>query len=141
MKTVFYSSIFLALTLISSANLQAQQIDDNPKNNYVVLTKNILQLQPIILTAEALKAEDGENFGDFQVIICGKKIGDITDTAQMNDFIEKAKKAGVQIVACGFSLNKFKVDKTEVPKEIKTVENGILYNFQLQKKGYKSLSL
>ena len=133
MKTVFYSSIFLALTLISSANLQAQQIDDNPKN--------ILQLQPIILTAEALKAEDGENFGDFQVIICGKKIGDITDTAQMNDFIEKAKKAGVQIVACGFSLNKFKVDKTEVPKEIKTVENGILHNFQLQKKGYKSLSL
>jgi len=141
MKILFYSSIFLVLSLFSNANLQAQQIDSNIKNNYVVLTKKIPQLQPIILTAEALRAEDGENFGDFQIIICGKEIGDITDTAKMNGFIEKAKRAGVQLVACGFSLNKFKVDKAEVPKEFKTVENGILYNFQLQKKGYKSLSL
>jgi len=141
MKIFFYSSIFLVLSLLSNANLQAQQIDSNAKNNYVVLIKKIPKLQPIILTAEALKAEDGENFGDFQVIICGKEIGDITDTAKMKGFIEKAKRAGVQLVACGFSLNKFKVDKTEVPKEIKTVENGILHNFQLQKKGYKSLSL
>jgi intracellular sulfur oxidation DsrE/DsrF family protein len=128
------------LTLFSTANIQAQQID-NSKNNYVVLTKKVEQLQPIILTAESLKAEEGEAFGDFQVIICGKEIGDINDTEKISDFITKAKKAGVKIIACGFSLNKFKVDKTKVPKEIEVVENGILYNFQLQKKGYKSISL
>lgn len=114
---------------------------DNDTNNYVVLTKKVPQLQPIILTAEALKAEEGDAFGDFQVIICGKEIGDITDVEKMGDFVEKAKKAGVKIIACGFSINKFKVDKTQVPKEIEIVENGILYNFQLQKKGYKSISL
>ncbi len=140
MKTYIFSSIFLMLTLFSTNNLKAQQMN-NDKNNYVVLTKKVAQLQPIILTAEALKAEEGESFGNFQVIICGKKIGDITDAEKINKFIAKAEKAGVQLVACGFSLNKFKVDKTKVPKEMKTVENGILYNFQLQKKGYKSLSL
>ena len=128
------------LTLFGNAKLQAQQVD-NSKNNYVVLTTKVPQLQPIILTAEALKAEEGEAFGDFQVIICGKDIGQITDPEIINIFIQKAEKAGVQIIACGFSLNKFKVDKTKVPTSMDIVENGILYNFQLQKKGYKSLSL
>jgi intracellular sulfur oxidation DsrE/DsrF family protein len=140
MKTYIFSSVFLMLTLFSTANLQAQQMN-NDKNNYVVLTKKVPQLQPIILTAEALKAEDGEDFGDFQVIICGKSIGEITNPEKINRFIQKAEKAGVKLVACGFSLNKFKVDKTKVPKEMKVVKNGILYNFQLQKKGYKSISL
>ncbi|WP_142785056.1 DsrE family protein [Changchengzhania lutea] len=141
MKTYIFSSILFLLTLFSTANLQAQQNVNNSKNNYVVLTKKIPQLQPILLTAEALKEEDGKAFGDFQVIICGKEIGDITDTEKIAAFIEKAEKAGVHLVACGFSLNKFKVDKTKVPKEMKVVENGILYNFQLQKKGYKNISL
>ena len=138
MKTYIFSSIFLMLALFSTANLHAQQINNN-KNNYVVLTKNVAQLQPIILTAEALKAEEGNVFGDFQVVMCGKGIGDITDPQKMGKFIERAEKAGVQLVACGFSLSKFKVDKTKIPKEMKVVENGILYNFQLQKKGYKRI--
>lgn len=141
MKTYIFSTILFMLALFSTAHLKAQQIDNSGKHNYVVLTKKIPQLQPIILTAEALKAEEGDAFGDFQVIICGKEIGDITDTEKISNFIEKAERAGVQLVACGFSLNKFKVDKTKVPKEMKVVENGILYNFQLQKKGYKSISL
>jgi intracellular sulfur oxidation DsrE/DsrF family protein len=140
MKTYIYSSVIIMLALFSTIKTHAQQ-NDSSQNNYVVLTKKVPQLQPIILTAEALKAEDGDAFGDFQVIICGQEIGDITDAEKMNDFIEKAEKAGVRIIACGFSLNKFKIDKTKIPNEIKVVENGILYNFQLQKKGYKSISL
>lgn len=140
MKTYIFSLLFLMFALFSNANLQAQDVDSS-KNNYVVLTTKVPQLQPIILTAEALKAEEGDTFGDFKVIICGKDIGQITDPEKINEFILKAKKAGVQIIACGFSLNKFKVDKTKVPTGMDIVENGILYNFQLQKKGYKSLSL
>jgi intracellular sulfur oxidation DsrE/DsrF family protein len=140
MKTYIYSSVIIMLALFSTIKTHAQQ-NDSSQNNYVVLTKKVPQLQPIILTAEALKAEDGDAFGDFQVIICGQEIGDITDVEKMNDFIHKAEKAGVRIIACGFSLNKFKIDKTKIPNEIEVVENGILYNFQLQKKGYKSISL
>lgn len=140
MKTYILSSILLVLTLFSAKTTQAQQMDNNT-NNYVVLTKKVPQLQPIILTAEALKAQEGDAFGDFQVIICGKEIGDITDAEKMGNFIIKAEQAGVKIIACGFSLNKFKIDPETVPEEIEIVENGILYNFQLQKKGYKSISL
>ncbi len=141
MKTYIFSSILLIVTLFSTTGLKAQETDGNTKNDYVVVTKKVPQLQPIILTAEALKAEDGNAFGDFQVIICGQEIGDITDAEKIKDFIKKAEKSGVHLVACGFSLHKFKVDKTKIPKEIEVVENGILYNFQLQKKGYKGISL
>lgn len=138
MKTILFSSILVMLTLFTGTEANAQQ---DAKNNYVVLTKKVPQLQPILITAENLKEEDGHHFGKFEVIICGKEIGDITDPSKMQEFITKAEKLGVELVACGFSLNKFKVDKESVPKEMKIVENGILYNFQLQKKGYLSLSL
>ncbi|WP_179352131.1 sulfur reduction protein DsrE [Winogradskyella vidalii] len=140
MKKYLLRTIFLIVALVSTINLQAQNTDTT-KNNYIVVTKKVPQFQPIILTAEALKAEEGNDFGNFEILICGQLIGDITDADKMGDFIEKAEKAGVTIVACGFSLNKFKVDRATVPKAIKIVENGILYNFQLQKQGYKSLSL
>jgi len=140
MKTYLFNTLFTMLALFNTVNLQAQHMDES-KNNYEVMTKKVPQLQPIIMAAEALKAEDGKDFGDFQVIICGKEIGDVTDTEKITGFIEKAEKAGVSIIACGFSLTKFKVDRTKVPKKLQVVENGILHNLQLQKKGYKSISL
>jgi intracellular sulfur oxidation DsrE/DsrF family protein len=140
MKTIFIKATVFFLTLFAQS-IHAQDTNSTTVNNYIVLTKNVAQLQPIILTAKALKQEDVANFGKFEVIICGKQIVDITSPEKMGDFVSKANAAGVQIIACGFSLNKFKVDKTRVPKEIITVENGILYNFQLQKKGYKSITL
>ncbi|MCP9200490.1 sulfur reduction protein DsrE [Gramella sp. GC03-9] len=140
MKTILKISSILILAIFSMLPAQAQQ-HHAEEHNYVVLTKKVPQLEPILITAENLKTEDGDHFGDFQVIICGKNIADITDPGKMEKFIAKAEKLGVQLVACGFSLNKFGVDRKEVPESIKTVENGILYNFQLQKKGYKSLSL
>ena len=100
----------------------------------MVLTKKIPQLQPIILTAEALKAEDGTNFGDFKIIICGKNIGDITNPKKMKDIIEKGENTGVQLIACGFSLNKFKVDQAKIPKKIKVVKKWHSVQFSTSEK-------
>ena len=141
MKTLFLSSLalFFALTTLQ-VNAQAQD-HSHDKNNYVVLTKKVDQLKPIILTAEALALEDGERFGDFQVIVCGQDISQLADKDKMKDFLSQAEKAGVHLIACGFSLNKFKVERKDIPQEMEIVENGILHNFQLQKKGYYSLGL
>ena len=141
MKTVFLSSLalFFALTAIQ-VNAQAPE-HTHDKNNYVVLTKKVDQLKPILITAEALALEDGERFGDFQVIVCGQDISQLTDTDKMKGFVAQAEKAGVHLVACGFSMNKFKVDPKDIPQEMEIVENGILHDFQLQKKGYYSLGL
>ncbi|NEW79717.1 MAG: sulfur reduction protein DsrE [Gelidibacter sp.] len=140
MKNLFSSTIVLIL-VFSIFSAKAQNKMHHEKNNYVVLTKAIPQLQPIILTAEALTEEDGEKFGDFQVIICGKTVTDLTDKEMMRKFIDKAEKANVKIVICGFSLKQFGVDQKNIPQELEVVDNGILHNFQLQKKGYLSIEL
>lgn len=141
MKTIFLSSMALILSLFMSNPLMAQAPAQAETNNYVVLTKKIPQLQPIILTAVDLAKEDGNHFGDFQVIICGQTVKDLTNGEMMKGFIEKAEAAGVKIVACGFSLKKFGVDSSKLPPKIEVVKNGILYDFQLQKKGYRSIEL
>lgn len=132
--------IFTALIMLFSVGSQAQ--NHNPeKNNYVVLTKKIPQLKPILITVEELQKEDGHHFGDFQIIVCGKTVKGLTDKNQMQGFVQQAKKLGISLMACGFSLNKFGVDPKQIPSEMDIVENGILYNFQLQKKGYTSIEL
>ena len=48
---------------------------------------------------------------------------------------------GTPTMTSKYIFDKFKIERTSVPKAIKIVENGILYNFQLQKQDYKNLSL
>ncbi|HET8753255.1 MAG TPA: DsrE family protein, partial [Salinimicrobium sp.] len=126
MKNLFLSSLFL-FTVIFSIPAESQE-KDLTRNNYVVLTNKVPQITPIILTAEALAEEDGKNFGDFQIIICGSTVKNLTEEEKMKPYISKAEKAGVKIVVCGFSLNKFGIKTEELPKEFKVVENGILYD-------------
>ena len=142
MRTIFLASLAVILSLFTSP-VKAQTSHETHADhiNYVVLTRKVPQLKPIILAAEELAAQDGDKFGDFQVVVCGKAVQDLTDKETMNDFLKKAEKAGVIINACGFSLKKFDVDKSKLPKELRVVENGILHNFELQKKGYLSIEL
>ncbi|HET8886084.1 MAG TPA: sulfur reduction protein DsrE [Salinimicrobium sp.] len=140
MKVYFLSSIALIFALFTSS-VYAQEKIVEQKENYVILTKKIPQLQPIFLSAEALAKEDGEQFGEFKIIICGKTVQELTDKEMMQKYVEKAAKLNVELVVCGFSLHKFGVEKNNISPELKIVENGILYNLQLQKKGYTSLSL
>lgn len=141
MKMYFLSSIVFLLAIVSNP-VNAQTQNEQPsQENYVVLTRKIPQLQPIILAAEALAEEDGNNFGKFEVIICGQTVKELTDKHKMQEYIDKAKKANVDLVVCGFSLNKFGVDRKDIFEQLRIVENGILYNLQLQKKGYTSISL
>lgn len=140
MNKIILGFTILALTFISPLSAQSN-IEGHHSHNYVILTKKVEQLQPIILTAEALAEEDGESFGDFQAIICGKTVEDLTDKIKMKSFIEKAEKAKVKIVVCGLSMKKFNVNKEDIPNELEVVENGLLHDFQLQKRGYLSIEL
>ncbi|MGB7786257.1 MAG: sulfur reduction protein DsrE [Salinimicrobium sp.] len=142
MNKFLFTGLLVMLSLFSTTvkaqNAHEKHADDI---NYVVLTRKVPQLKPILLAAEELKAQDGEKFGDFQVVVCGKAVQDLTDKETMTAFLEKAEKAGVTINACGFSLKKFKVNKTDLPEALRVVDNGILHNFELQKKGYLSIEL
>ncbi|WPP49708.1 sulfur reduction protein DsrE [Catalinimonas niigatensis] len=137
-----YILIFtLLITGLFSDKTLAQSEAEHESRNYIVITRNIEQLQPILLTAEALAEEDGENFGAFEVVVCGKTVVELVQEGKLLSWLKMAEEADVEVKACGFSLNKFKVNPQDLPTQIKVIENGLLYSFQLQKKGYLSIEL
>jgi hypothetical protein len=74
-----YILIFAIFTLLTSCATLTQKTAETPTENYVVLTSNVKQLKPIFLAAKDLSTEDGVNFGEFKVIICGKTITDLAE--------------------------------------------------------------
>lgn len=139
MKTLFSTFILSLFAIIGSAQTSPSQ--QTEQYNYVVMTKKAQQLKPILLAAKELAKEDGNRFGKFEVVVCGKDIGDLTHYSDMEPHLKEAKTLGVDIIACGFSLKKFKVDASLLPNDMKVVDNGILHDFERQKQGYLSLEL
>lgn len=140
MKNLFLSTIAIVLAL-SIFPAEAQNTINHEKNNYVVLTKTLPQLQPIFLTAEALAKEDGEKFGDFQVVIYGKTVQELTDKKAMKKIIMRAKNANIKLKVCNMALKTFDVDPGKIPDEFEIVDNAFTHILQMQKQGYLSIQL
>lgn len=130
----------MLLSLLGAKNINSQTYNKK-QNNYFVLVRNIGQLNAIISSAKDQAEADGKKYGEFHVVICGKSVQELTNLEKMSAIIKKANEQNVKLFACGFSLNKFEVDSTKMPKEIGVVENGISYGFKLQKDGFYSITL
>src|SRR5690554_1243666 len=137
------SILTLVFVFVLAQHVVAQNLDkiDTNKKNYVVLTKKVQQLKPIYLASEEMKAEDGENYGEFQIVFCGKDIPQLADKELMKPHLEMLKKGGVKLIACGFSLKRFGVDPKALPIGIDIVDNGIAYSLKLKKRGFYGMDL
>lgn len=133
--------ILLVLIMLGISG-NAQTNPQGEINNYVVSTTKIPQLQPIILTAEALKEEDGSKFGDFQIVMYGPNVNGLTNKEEMKTYTAKAKAAGVSISVCKISLDRLGIDSAELHEYIQVVDHAYTHLIQLQKnKNYYSLQL
>lgn len=135
-----YCILLFTLLMIQFGTVQAQEFDSE-KNNYAVLSKNIQQLKPIILTANELQLEHGSSHGDFIVIICGSTVKDISQNRDFEELLEEAQKNHIAVYACGLSLEKFNVNIQRLPENLKITRNGILYGLQLANKGFITLTI
>ena len=120
----------------------AQTKPEGDKHNYVVSTTKIPQLQPIILSAEALREEDGAKYGDFQIVMYGSNVMELTDKEKMEAYTSKAKAAGVSISVCKISLERQGIDQSVLHEYIQVVDHAYTHLIQLQKnENYYSLQL
>jgi intracellular sulfur oxidation DsrE/DsrF family protein len=140
MKNSILSITTMFLLLFGTYQLQAQDFNSK-KNNYVVLSKNIKQLKPVLLTATELAKEDGEKYGEFHVIICGKTVNDIANNSDFTLLLDKAKKQNLKVFVCGISLSSFNINSKTLPNNLEITPNGILYGFQLLKQGFMTLTI
>ncbi|QCY68490.1 sulfur reduction protein DsrE [Antarcticibacterium flavum] len=133
---IFMVLIMWGITGNAQTNLQGEM------NNYVVSTTQIPQLQPIILTAEALKEEDGAKFGDFQIVMYGPNVNELTSKEEMETYTAKAKAAGVAIFVCKISIGRLGIEPGELHEYIQVVDHAYTHLLQLEKdKNYYSLQL
>lgn len=132
----------LAVLLMLGLSSQAQNAPAGEKYNYVVSTTKIPQLQPILLTAEALKKEDGERFGDFQIVMYGPNVKKLTDTEAIEKYMSKAEAVGASLHVCRISLDRLNIDPVALHQDIEVVEHAYTHLLQLQSKNkYYSLQL
>ncbi|AUC84010.1 sulfur reduction protein DsrE [Polaribacter sp. ALD11] len=130
----------LFLLLFGTTQLVAQNFNLK-KNNYLVLSKNIQQLKPVMLAAKSLEIEEDKKYGDFYIILCGKTVNNIPNNPDFRALLNEATKQNIKVFACGISLQKFNISQDQLPKNIKITENGILYGLQLTKKGFTSITI
>src|SRR5690606_24524768 len=139
MKKLIIFTVSICFMMYAST-MQGQEF--NPKkNNYLILSKNIQQLKPVLLTANELRKEDGKKYGSFYVIMCGKTVSDIPNNTDFNQLLKQVKDQNVKVFICGISLNTFHVNRAQLPEGVELMENGILYGFQLTKKGFITLTI
>ncbi|MEZ4970387.1 MAG: DsrE family protein [Flavobacteriaceae bacterium] len=134
------SIIAILMLLMTTGIVQAQMVNLK-KNNYLVLSKNIQQLKPVILTATKLAEQDDNEYGEFYVIFCGKTVQNISKNKEFISLTKQAKEQNLKVFVCGLSLKKFGIDPNDIPNSIEVTENGILDGFQLTKNGFITLSI
>ena len=139
MRNILFAGFIFLLASVSNTTLA--QTTHNEENNYVVAITKIKQLEPIFLAAEQLAAEDAEQFGEFKVLVCGKAVEELASRETMRPYLKMAKEVDARIIACEYSMNQLEVEASFLMEGVESVENAILENLQLQKKGYISLGL
>lgn len=82
--------------------------------------------------------DDARAVDHFEVVICGKSV---TKLNNYTDLIDRATGSGITLSVCGMSLNKFSVEKDALPQGVDVVPNGLIRIFDLQEKGYKTITL
>lgn len=138
----------LVLMTLGTVNLNAQTVESIQKTEqsirkngkYALLVMKAQHLKAAIQTGIELKTQ---NPGiDFQILSCGELVKEISLDQELQSLVKKAvNQHGLKILVCGLSITQFKVDKSLLPIETPTTENGLIYMFGLQEQGYMTIIL
>ncbi len=138
-KTLVLSLASLLVSIISFA----QEKGEDKKDNIVFLLRQTEHINQAIKTIHQLKQNTSTNLapGKIVIIVCGEAVTSLT-TKDAASWVQKMKAyTDASIIACGLSLNKFKIDKKDLIAGIGFTENGLIKSLELQKAGYLSVEL
>jgi len=118
------------------ANNPIEKNINNKVNNYIITTGVSGYVPVMIMSSAELMAEEGDNFGKFEVVIYGEAVKQFADKEAGQKLVDMAKASGATIVLCDFALIHFKISRESIPKGVKFVKNAFTYNLKKQKEGY-----
>lgn len=117
------------------------QIENSIKadGKYAILAGNYKHFEGSVRTG--LRMRKGNPNLQFQIVLIGMVVKEITTDAQLLALVEDCKTAGIQIVICQNAMKALNVTKSDLHPYIETTSSGFVYMFGLQENGYKVISL
>lgn len=143
-KIIIYISLLFAPVFIYNSYAQTNSIEDvehsiKEKGKYGLLVRNVKHLKASIMTGGDLKKQFPDI--DYQIVVCGELIKDVANDDNVQNMLKKAKLNGIKVLICGLSVKQLNVPKESFPDSVEFTENGLIYIFGLQEKGYKTITL
>lgn len=105
-------------------------------NNYIMTTGVPGYVPVMIMTSAELKAEEGNQFGKFEVVIYGEAVKQFADKEAGQKLVDMAKASGATIILCDFALIHFGISRESIPEGVEFVKNAFTYNLKKQKEGF-----
>lgn len=107
--------------------------------NLAVMVTDAMHFHVAVETAEQLNLKaSGINF---EIVIVGALAKEIVEDSSVKENVEKAISSNADLVVCEYALNMLKVDKGMVDKRIKITPNAWIYMFELQDRGFHTLTI
>ncbi len=109
------------------------------KGKYAILAGNYKHFEGSVRTG--LRMRKGNPKLQFQIVLIGTVVKEITTDKPLLALVEDCKSAGVQIVICQNAMKALNVTKSDLHPYIETTSSGFVYMFGLQENGFKVISL
>lgn len=145
MKIVF--PLVLVALVVGSYRCAAQSTDAIDKveksiksdGKYAILAGNYKHFEGSVRTG--LRMRKGNPNLQFQIVMIGMVVKEITTDENLLALVEDCKTAGIEIVICENAMKALKVTKADLHPYIETTSSGFLYMFGLQENGFKVVNL
>lgn len=106
---------------------------------YAILAGNYKHFEGSVRTG--LRMRKGNPDLQFQIVMIGMVVKEITTDEHLLALVEDCKTAGIEIVICENAMKALKVTKADLHPYIETTSSGFLYMFGLQENGFKVVTL
>jgi intracellular sulfur oxidation DsrE/DsrF family protein len=145
MKIVF--PLILTVLLCGNYSIFAQTTDAIDKieksiksdGKYAILAGNYKHFEGSVRTG--LRMRQGNPDLQFQIVMIGRVVKEITTDEHLLALVEDCKTAGIEIVICQNAMKALNVTKSDLHLYIETTSSGFLYMFGLQENGFKVVAL
>ena len=120
---------------------QAPARADDVVAGAVLLVRTPRHIQVALKSATALLTGDGVRVAAVDIVVCDEAVSALVEDQDLVRALEGVRTRGVRTVACGLSLDRFKVDRAALPSFVDAVPNGIVETLRLQSRGFLSVEL
>jgi intracellular sulfur oxidation DsrE/DsrF family protein len=137
LTVIMFGSYFAsAQTTEAIANIEKSIKADG---KYAILAGNYKHFEGSVRTG--LRMRNGNPDLQFQIVLIGMVVKEITTDAHLLSLVEDCKTAGIEIVICQNAMKALNVSKSDLHPYIETTSSGFLYMFGLQENGFKVITL